>query len=97
MGNHQDKKQIKVLFDNILYIESLKDYIKIYLQNDMLLIKESISNFEKRIDNRFIRVHPSYIVNHDKITAFTKNDIEIGAIKIPIGNFYKKSISNKIW
>ncbi len=90
------KKQIKVLFDNVLYIESLKDYIKIHLQNDTLVIKESISNFEKRIDNRFTRVHRSYIVNQDKITAYTKNDIEIGTIEIPIGNFYKKSISDKI-
>lgn len=88
------KKQIKVLFDDVLYIESLKDYIKIHLQNKTLVIKESISNFEKRIDSRFIRIHRSYIVNQEKITAYTKNDVEIGEIEIPIGNSYKDNMSS---
>ena len=86
------KKQIKVVFDEILYIESLKDYIKIHVQEDTLMVKESISAFEKRIDNRFIRLHRSYIVNSEKITAYTKNDVEIGQIEIPIGNNYKDNM-----
>ncbi|EZH75734.1 chemotaxis protein CheY [Aquimarina atlantica] len=86
------KKQIKILFDDVLYIESLKDYIKIHLENEALTIKESISSFEKRIDKRFIRLHRSYIVNSEKITAYTKNDVEIGRIEIPIGNSYKDNM-----
>ncbi|WP_271767834.1 LytR/AlgR family response regulator transcription factor [Aquimarina algiphila] len=86
------KKQIKVVFDDILYAESLKDYIKIHLLEETLTIKESISNFEKRIDDRFIRLHRSYIVNSEKITAYTKNDVEIGRIEIPIGNGYKHNM-----
>ncbi|WP_024769370.1 LytR/AlgR family response regulator transcription factor [Aquimarina macrocephali] len=88
------KKQIKVLFDDVLYIESLKDYIKIHLENKTLIIKESISNFEKRIDSRFIRIHRSYIINQEKITAYTKNDVEIDKIEIPIGNSYKDNMSS---
>ncbi len=90
------KKQIKIPFEDVLYIESLKDYIKIHLENKnkTLVIKESISSFEKRIDCRFIRVHRSYIVNQEKITAYTKNDIEIGDIEIPIGNSYKDNMSD---
>ncbi|WP_106794192.1 LytTR family DNA-binding domain-containing protein [Aquimarina sp. Aq78] len=88
------KKQIKVLFDDVLYIESLKDYIKIHLENKTLIIKESISNFEKRIDSRFIRIHRSYIINQEKITAYTKNDVEIDEIEIPIGNSYKDNMSS---
>lgn len=87
------KKQIKVTFDEVLYVESLKDYIKIHLQShNFLVIKESISAFEKRIDDRFIRLHRSYIVNSEKITAYTKNDVEIGRIEIPIGNNYKDNL-----
>ncbi|MDT0606223.1 LytR/AlgR family response regulator transcription factor [Croceitalea rosinachiae] len=86
------KKQIKVVFDSVLYIESFKDYIKIHLKEDTLTIKESISNFEKRLDNRFIRLHRSYIVNSQKITAYTKNDVEIGRREIPIGNNYKDNL-----
>ncbi len=83
------KKQIKVVFDEVLYVESLKDYIKIHAEDEVLVVKESISNFEKRIDDRFLRIHRSYIVNKEKITAYTKQDIEIGRIEIPIGKMYK--------
>ncbi|QTE24438.1 response regulator transcription factor [Polaribacter cellanae] len=86
------KKQIKIDFDAILYLESFKDYIKIHFKEDTLMIKESISAFEKKIDKRFIRIHRSYIVNTHKITAFTKNDVEVGKIEIPIGNSYKENL-----
>ncbi len=86
------KKQIRVRFDDILYVESFKDYIKIHFEDETLTIKESISSFEKRIDDRFVRIHRSYIVNKTKITAYTKHDIEINAIEIPIGNSYKHNI-----
>lgn len=87
------KKQIKVVYDTILYVESLKDYIKIHRRDeDPLIIKESISAFEHRLDNRFIRLHRSYIVNSEKITAYTKNDVEIGRMEIPIGNNYKDNL-----
>ncbi|MEM7484423.1 MAG: LytTR family DNA-binding domain-containing protein [Bacteroidota bacterium] len=86
------KKQIKVIFDSVLYVESFKDYIKIHLKEDTLTIKESISNFEKRLDDRFIRLHRSYIVNSQKITAYTKNDVEVGRREIPIGSNYKDNL-----
>ncbi|MGD1947285.1 MAG: LytR/AlgR family response regulator transcription factor [Croceivirga sp.] len=87
------KKQIKVVFDDIQYVESLKDYIKIHLvEQETLMVKESISAFEKRIDDRFIRLHRSYIVNSEKITAYTKNDVEIGSMEIPIGTNYKENL-----
>ena len=89
---HKGKKQIKVVLDDILYVESLKDYIKIHLLQETLMVKEGISSFEKRIDQRFIRLHRSYIVNGEKITAYTKNDVEIGALEIPIGKNYKDNM-----
>ncbi len=88
----KNRKKVKVVFDEILYVESLKDYIKIHLVNESHTVKFSISAFEKELDARFIRIHRSYIVNKNKITAYTKNDIEIGEIEIPIGDNYKKGI-----
>lgn len=90
----EDRKQVKVFYDDILYIESVKDYIKIHLSNKTRLIKYSLTAFEDRLDERFIRTHRSYIVNRDKITAYTKQDIEIDAIEIPIGENYKMNISD---
>ncbi|WP_234418231.1 LytR/AlgR family response regulator transcription factor [Aquimarina aquimarini] len=92
----KDRKQVKVHFDNILYIESVKDYIKIHLAGENHLIKHSITAFEDNLDDRFLRTHRSYIVNTDKITAYTKHDIEIDAIEIPIGDSYKSAVIDRM-
>lgn len=88
-----NKKKIKVLFDHVNYIESIKDYIKIHLTSSKtLIVKHGISAFEKKLDDRFLRVHRSYIVNRQKITAYTKHDIELDVIEIPIGESYKEQV-----
>ena len=91
-----NKKNIKVLFEDILYIESIKDYIRIHTLASKLVIKHGISAFEEKLDNRFIRVHRSYIVNSQKVTAYTKQDIEINKIEIPIGDLYKKNALKRL-
>ncbi len=91
-----NKKNIKVLFDDVNYIESIKDYIKIHLINSTLVIKHGITAFEEKLDSRFLRVHRSYIINSQKVTAFTKNDIEIKANEIPIGENYKTIVLTKL-
>ena len=87
-----NKKNIKVLFNEVNYIESIKDYIRIHLQDaSTIIIKHGITAFDTKLDKRFLRVHRSYLVNKDNVTAYTKHDIEIGKIEIPIGDFYKKN------
>ena len=78
--------------DAVNYIESLKDYIKIHAQNETHTVKYSISSFLELLDNRFLRIHRSYIINTDKITAYTKHDIEIGKTEIPIGDSYRRGV-----
>lgn len=91
-----NKKNIKVSYDEILYVESIKDYIKIHTTDSPLVIKHGISAFEEKLDNRFLRVHRSYIVNSQKVSAFTKQDVEIGEIEIPLGDLYKKNALEKL-
>jgi len=91
-----NKKNIKVSYDEILYVESIKDYIKIHTTESQLVIKHGISAFEEKLDSRFLRVHRSYIVNSQKVTAYTKQDIEIGDLEIPIGDLYKKTTLEKL-
>lgn len=88
----KDRKQVKVFFEDILYIESVKDYIKIVTQEENHLVKHSMTSFEELIDNRFVRTHRSYIVNVNKVTAYTKHDVEIGKIEIPISDSYRAVI-----
>ncbi|TPN87601.1 LytR/AlgR family response regulator transcription factor [Aquimarina algicola] len=86
-------KYHKVPIYNIVYIESLKDYIKIHTANKQILTKYKISDIEKELDQElFLRIHRSYIINLSKITAYTHNDIELDTIEIPIGVSYKEKV-----
>ncbi len=88
-----DKKQVKVHFDDILYIESLKDYIRIHLPNKKITTKMQIGTVHQLFDNQnFIRIHKSYIINVEKINAFNSTAIEIANQSLPIGRTYKESV-----
>jgi two-component system, LytTR family, response regulator len=87
---------VKVFYHEIIYIESLKDYIKIYRDTEApLVVKQSISTTEEMLPgNLFCRVHRSFIVAANKVTAITHQDVEIGRIEIPIGRMYKDSLQS---
>ena len=90
-----DRKMVKVELSAISYIESLKDYSRIMRKEDKpLVVKKPISSIEQLLPgDRFIRIHRSFIVAIDKITAFTQNDIEIGEQEIPIGKLYRHQLA----
>lgn len=88
----KNRKQVKLFFDTILYIESLKDYIRIHLTTETHTVKYSLTTFQESLDGRFLRVHRSFIINLDQITAYTKQDVEIGKIEIPIGESYREVV-----
>lgn len=89
-----DRKMIKLFYDEILYIESIKDYIKIFREgNSPILVKQTISATEDMLPRHlFIRIHRSFIVAARKITAFTQHDVEINKIEIPIGRLYRDQL-----
>ncbi|MEM8999288.1 MAG: response regulator transcription factor [Bacteroidota bacterium] len=87
-----NKKQVKVVLDNVSHIESLKDYIRIHLVNETLVIKEQLGRIVEELPPHFIRVHRSYVINTKKITAYTTHDIEIGKLEVPIGGKYKEYV-----
>ncbi|MEL6942875.1 MAG: LytTR family DNA-binding domain-containing protein [Bacteroidota bacterium] len=89
-----NRKYVKVLFQEILYIESLKDYVRIHTDNQRITTKDKISEFVEKLPNYFLRIHRSFIVNTKQIKAYTVNDIEIGETEIPIGVSYKKEVMN---
>lgn len=88
-----NKKSHKVFTSDILYIESLRDYINVHTIKDTFVIKEPLSEIEARLaKKRFLRIHRSFLVNVDKITAFTATDIEIGIKELPVGSSYRESV-----
>lgn len=89
---YSNKKNVKVYLDDIWYIESVKDYVKIHTGAEYIISKDTISRYESLLPPSFLRVHRSYIINTAKIKAFTHHDIEIGDKEIPIGTSYKKEV-----
>ena len=88
-----ERKMIKINFDEILFIESLSDYIKINLVDKSVITRETISNIEARLPQKdFIRVHRSFIVSLANINSFTNEFVEIGKKQIPISRSYKKVV-----
>jgi DNA-binding LytR/AlgR family response regulator len=84
-----DRKMIRVMLDEILYIESARDYLKVFTQNGSIVTRQTISSIEAMLsDNEFIRIHRSYIVSVKKINSFTHETVEIGKRELPIGKFY---------
>ena len=87
------KKKVRVYLDEILYIESMKEYIRIVTRDKSILTKFQIGQIEELLArNNFLRVHRSFIVAKDKIEAFTATDVEVGGKAIPIGRSYKELV-----
>lgn len=88
-----NKKKIKIYTDEVLFIESKKEYISIVTASDTYLAKYQLADIENQLGkNAFIRIHRSFIVSRKKIKAFTATDVEIGGHKIPIGRSYKELV-----
>lgn len=96
-----EKKMIKTNMQDILYIESIKDYVKVRTPEKEIVTQQKISYLEASLpSDKFIRIHRSFIVNRDQVDAYSATDVEIGKYRIPIGRNYKdevlKEFSKKI-
>jgi two-component system, LytTR family, response regulator len=88
-----DRKMVKVMLNDILYIESMKDYVKVFTTHGMLMTKQSITSVEAMLpETEFIRSHRSYIVSLAKIKSFTNELIGIEKTEIPIGRFFRNQV-----
>jgi len=88
-----NKKMIKVFLKDILWIESLKDYVKIITAEQTIVSNERISYLEEKLpDELFLRIHRSFIVAINYIKSFTATTIAIGDKELPIGRFYKNEV-----
>lgn len=91
-----DYSLLKVLYADVLWIESLKDYVKINLKSTSkpVVTRMSMKQLEEDLPvDRFIRVHKSYIISKDQVTAIRKNSIFIGSMEIPVGENYRETIT----
>ncbi|AOM78170.1 LytR/AlgR family response regulator transcription factor [Pedobacter steynii] len=88
------KKQVKIYFREILYIESLKEYVRIFTIDKVITTRFQLGQIEEQLPkNNFLRIHRSYIVSTEKINAYTSTEIEIQNKQLPIGRTYKEQVN----
>ncbi|MDY8138387.1 response regulator transcription factor [Aquimarina sp. 2201CG5-10] len=94
-----DKKKIKkVYLDEVLSIESLRDYIRINTVSNKYIIHQTLSSFTEELPSeKFIRIHRSYTISIDKVETIEGNSIEIAGIRYPIGRSYINEVKSTIF
>lgn len=92
-----DRKMVKVYLKDILYIESLKDYVRIKTHDKEVVSLQKISYLEQKLpEDCFVRIHRSFIVPINKIEAFSNHAVEVGGIELPIGRNYKIQVLERL-
>jgi DNA-binding LytR/AlgR family response regulator len=89
-----DRKMVKVLLNDILYIEGFSDYIKIITGTKTIITKHLISSLEETLPkDLFIRIHRSFIVSINKIESYNADIIYMGNKSLPIGRLFKQNVN----
>jgi DNA-binding LytR/AlgR family response regulator len=91
-----DKKIYKIDEKDILYIQSLGDYIKVFTKDRVIIAAETMKNLESILGTQFIRIHKSYIVSTQTIQFIEGNQVRIGDQFLPIGLTYKEQLMKKL-
>lgn len=92
-----ERRMMKVNVDDILWIESLRDYIKVVMKDKTCISKQKISVLEEMLpEDRFIRIHRSFIVAVAKINSYYADVVEINSSEIPIGRNYKLDVQRRL-
>jgi DNA-binding LytR/AlgR family response regulator len=87
------RKKVKLYFKDILYIESLKEYVRIYTTDKILTVKFQLGQIDELLPKAdFLRIHRSFIVSKSKIEAYNNAEIEINGKPLPIGRSYKELV-----
>lgn len=92
-----NKRRVKINFSEILYIEGMKEYIKIYTAGDKWHItKMQIGQMDELLNEQFARIHRSYIVAKSKVTSYNQAEVSIGNIVLPVGTNYKEILTQQL-
>jgi DNA-binding LytR/AlgR family response regulator len=92
-----DRKMVKVMIDDILYVESLKDYIRIILRDKQVITKQTITSLEEMLpENDFMRIHRSFIVSVRKVDSYSPGSVFVGKTELPVGPLYKHEIGKRL-
>jgi DNA-binding LytR/AlgR family response regulator len=88
---------VKIMVEEIRYIESLKDYVRIFLPDRQVITKQTITALEEMLpEHGFTRIHRSFIVAVNKIDSYNLNAVFIGKTELPVGPLYKHELAKRL-
>lgn len=92
-----DRKMVKIPVSDIMFVESLKDYVKIVLKDRQIITKQTITAIEDMLPERdFVRVHRSFIVSLRKVDSYSPSSAFLGKTEIPIGPLYRQQVMARL-
>jgi len=92
-----DKKMMKINIEEILFVEGMKEYIKVVAPDKTYITHKSLTSLSEEVpSDRFLRIHKSYVIALNKVKSIEGNRIQIQSYTIPIGRNYSKEVKNKI-
>ncbi|MGF7080971.1 LytR/AlgR family response regulator transcription factor [Mucilaginibacter sp. UYCu711] len=92
-----DKRMVRIALKDIIYIEGLKDYVKIHTLDTKIMTYRTMTYFEEKLAaTQFIRIHRSFIISLTHITSYSAAEISMGGEIIPIGSTYVKEVSRRL-
>lgn len=92
-----DRKTFPVALEDIIFIESMDDYVKVHLKEKTLVTNENISSLEDRLSpSDFIRIHRSYLISIRQVDSFNSESIDIGGKTLPFGRVYKQTAHGRL-
>jgi len=92
-----DKKMMKINIEEILFVEGMKEYIKVVTPDKTYITHKSLTSLSEELPaEKFLRIHKSYVIALNKVKSIEGNRVQIQSYNIPIGRNYSKDVKNKI-
>ena len=86
----------RIGFNEILYVESIKDYVNIRTETDEYIVLDTLKSMESQLSERFVRIHKSFIVNLDKVKSIGAKKVVLPEFEIPIGESYRTNLLDRL-
>lgn len=89
-------QQHRINFNEILYIESIKDYVNIRTVGEEYIVLDTLKSLENQLPTKFVRIHKSFIINLDKIKSIGAKKLRVSEQEIPIGDSYRSNLLGRL-
>ncbi len=92
-----ERKNRQIKLNDILFLESMADYVKIVLNSgEIVITREKISALHARLTDKFLRIHRSFVVNRDRLESYNREEVTIGNKELPVSRTYKKEFLSRM-